>query len=822
MAPILTNNAPTFAGGGTGKILTPVGASWDTAYSAMLQADGKIVVAGQGWGSNGSYDFAVVRYNADGTLDTSFGTDGKIFTPVGTSSVEGRSVTVQADGKIVVAGYGYGINDSADFGVVRYNADGTLDTSFGDGGTILTPVGTSDDFAYSVTVQTDGKIVVAGNGYGSGGDADFAVVRYNVDGSLDTGFGTGGKILTPVGASYDEGRSVMVQADGKIVVAGYGYGSGSGNDFAVVRYNVDGTLDTSFGAIDTLGGSVRFTEGDPAIRLDTDVAIADLELDALNGGLGDYAGAELTLARSGGAHAQDVFGFDPAGFVVAGHTLETIGGDTFATFTDADGSLVIQFTGTNVATSALVTAVARAVTYANTADAPPTSVAIAWRFSDGGSGAMTATGTTTVTLTGTNDAPSPTADILGVTQRLTASGNLLANDSDSDGDTLSVTAVGAGTGTNPPAFDGESQVIGRYGTLTLNADGHYAYAATGEGGVAVGEVVTDTFTYGVFDGALGQTSTLTFEVTGSGLGTAGSNSFLLTHGTSSATGLGGNDSYTVDEAGDQVIEAIGGGRDTVAAAASYTLAAGQEIEELRVAWSAGDRAINLTGNEFAQILKGNGGVNILDGGAGADTLDGGAGADTLIGGTGNDTYIVDNAGDQIVETKGGGKDSVAAFVSYTLTAGQEIEELRVLLAAGDRAIDLTGNSLNQTLIGNGGANVLNGGWGDDVLTGRGGADTFVFANWAGTGNIDRITDFASEDTIQLSKSIFTTLATGELDPTAFKNISVSSVDASDRILYKQSTGELFYDADGSGSGAKVKVAVFDNKAALTAADFLIV
>ncbi|WP_232631502.1 beta strand repeat-containing protein [Methylobacterium sp. Leaf118] len=297
------------------------------------------------------------------------------------------------------------------------------------------------------------------------------------------------------------------------------------------------------------------------------------------------------------------------------------------------------------------------------------------------------------------------------------------------------------------------------------------------------------------------------------VGNAGNNVLDGGVGSDEMIGGAGNDTYIVDNAGDRVVEAAGGGRDAVAVGVNYTLAAGQEIEELRVLSSAGDRAISLTGNEFAQTIRGNDGANRVDGGAGADTL---------IGGAGSDTYIVDNAGDQIVESKGGGWDSVATGVSYTLAAGQEIEELRVLSSAGDRAIDLTGNSLNQTLIGNSGANVLNGGWGNDVLTGRGGADTFVFANGPGTGNIDRITDFASEDTIQLSKSIFTTLATGELDPTAFKNISVSSVDASDRILYKQSTGELFYDADGSGSGAKVKVAVLDNKAALTAVDFLIV
>ncbi|MBD8904892.1 hypothetical protein MBTS_22085, partial [Methylobacterium bullatum] len=209
-------------------------------------------------------------------------------------------------GKIVVAGYGTGFYSGTDFAMVRYNANGSLDTTFGSSGKILTPIsmGPSADYAYSVTVQADGKIVVAGQGFSAGTSNDFAVVRYNADGSLDTGFGTGGKILTSVGTGSDTGQSVTVQADGKIVVAGYGQGSGTGYDFAVVRYNADGSLDTSFNLQSSLGGTVAFTENGNSVRLDTDVTLSDVDLDALNGGLGDYAGATLTLARQGGADAQ--------------------------------------------------------------------------------------------------------------------------------------------------------------------------------------------------------------------------------------------------------------------------------------------------------------------------------------------------------------------------------------------------------------------------------------------------------------------------------------------------------------------------------------
>ncbi|KQP53645.1 cadherin-like domain-containing protein, partial [Methylobacterium sp. Leaf108] len=480
-----------FGPNGTGKVLTPVspGVSDDIGFDVTVQADGKIVVAGYGAGSGGNNDFAVVRYNADGGLDTTFNGTGKVLTPVGTSTDVGNSVTVQADGKIVVAGYGTGSIGNNDFAVVRYNVDGSLDTSFNGTGKVLTPVGTSGDFGQSVTVQADGKIVVAGYGIGSGGNTDFAVVRYNADGSLDTGFGAGGKVLTPVGTSGDFGYSVTVQADGKIVVVGYGAGSGS-DDFAVVRYNANGSLDTTFNAPSTLGGTVAFTENGAAVVLDTDVAISDLELDGLNGGLGDYAGATLTLARQGGADAEDAFGFAPTGFTVSGASLLDTNGTTFASFTNTGGTLVVTFIGANVATAALADSVARAVTYANTSDAPPASVPVAWTFSDGGTDARTTAGTTTVAITAVNDAPRLTgtqatlADGTEDTAFTVTSDQLLQGFTDPDGTTpvLSNLSVDHGTVVSDGAGGYTITPTANYnGPLTISydvGDGVSSVAAT--------------------------------------------------------------------------------------------------------------------------------------------------------------------------------------------------------------------------------------------------------------------------------------------------------------------------------------------------------
>jgi uncharacterized delta-60 repeat protein len=225
-----------------GKLTTAIGSSYDYGNSAAIQSDGKIVVAGQS--HNGSnWDFALVRYNTDGSLDSTFDSDGKVTTAIGSSHDAGNSVAIQNDGKIVVAGYSNNGSDY-DFAIVRYNADGSLDNTFDSDGKVTTAIGSSDDYGKSVAIQSDGKIVVAGDSY-NGSNYDFALVRYNTDGSLDNTFDSDGKVTTPIGSGNDEGYSLAIQSDGKIVVSGY-VTIGSYTDFAVVRYNTDGSLDNTF------------------------------------------------------------------------------------------------------------------------------------------------------------------------------------------------------------------------------------------------------------------------------------------------------------------------------------------------------------------------------------------------------------------------------------------------------------------------------------------------------------------------------------------------------------------------------------------------
>ncbi|GAA0264031.1 hypothetical protein LNAOJCKE_5626 [Methylorubrum aminovorans] len=301
------------------------------------------------------------------------------------------------------------------------------------------------------------------------------------------------------------------------------------------------------------------------------------------------------------------------------------------------------------------------------------------------------------------------------------------------------------------------------------------------------------------------------EITNKLIGNAGANLLDGGAGIDEMRGGAGNDTYRVDNTRDIVVEAAGQGTDTVVTTVNYALKAGQQIEILQTADAKAATALKLTGNEFANTLIGNAGANVLDGGAGIDEMRGGAG---------NDTYFVDNARDRVIESAKGGTDTVISMVSYALAAGQEIERLQA--TSGKAKLDLTGNAFGQTLVGNTGANVVDGGLGTDLLTGGAGADTFVFSTALGAGNVDRITDFATEDTIRLSKSVFAALAPGQLGASALKNLDKAKIDADDRVLYKQSTGELFYDADGSGKAAAVKFAVLDNHAALTHLDFLVV
>ena len=242
---------------GDGKAATDFADAFnDSGLDVAVQEDGKAVVAGVVLRSGSGRDFAVARYNADGTPDTSFGSGGQVITAVdsGTGGDEAYGVAVRPDGKIVAAGFTSSSGSNPDFAAVRYNPDGSLDASFGTGGKVVTPVtGAAPDYAVDVAAQGTKTVLVGRTAKPS--HNDFAAVRLNADGTPDTSFdGDGIATMDFSSGSDDFGEDVAVEPGGKLVIAGLTGASGNPttNDFALARLNADGTPDTSFGS----GGKV--------------------------------------------------------------------------------------------------------------------------------------------------------------------------------------------------------------------------------------------------------------------------------------------------------------------------------------------------------------------------------------------------------------------------------------------------------------------------------------------------------------------------------------------------------------------------------------
>ncbi|MBV9960353.1 MAG: hypothetical protein JO360_18140 [Acidobacteria bacterium] len=241
----------TFGTGG--KVLTGIGAGAVTGRGMVIQPDGKIVVAGATNLNAPASDFLVTRYNTDGTLDTTFDGDGKVTTDFNNRSDAAFAAAIQPDGRIVVVGVSGTNSTDKDFAIARYNSDGSLDSSFDGDGRVVTDFGNLSDEAAAVAIATTGKIVVAGTT--SSRNGDFAVARYLANGSLDAAFGSGGLVTIDAfcsgncSNSFERGNSVAIYPDGRIVVAGDARGVGSALvRFAAARYLDSGALDTSFGS----------------------------------------------------------------------------------------------------------------------------------------------------------------------------------------------------------------------------------------------------------------------------------------------------------------------------------------------------------------------------------------------------------------------------------------------------------------------------------------------------------------------------------------------------------------------------------------------
>jgi uncharacterized delta-60 repeat protein len=236
----------TFGKGGVVTYKSRAKESQDLSFGVMLQPDTKVIVVSASYNGK-NFEAMMLRYNNDGTADGSFGKGG-VVTYGGSSNADiyGRAVAIQLDGKIVLTGVSYSAK-KCDILTMRYDTDGSLDKKFGEGGVAVSscPPG-GRDFGRSIAVQRDGKIVVAGNTI-SRQKSTALLLRYDVDGRPDKTFGTSGFADDKSGANRsDSARAVALLPDGKILIAGYTV-SGPKADALIIKYNSDGTLDSSFG-----------------------------------------------------------------------------------------------------------------------------------------------------------------------------------------------------------------------------------------------------------------------------------------------------------------------------------------------------------------------------------------------------------------------------------------------------------------------------------------------------------------------------------------------------------------------------------------------
>ena len=410
--------------------------------------------------------------------------------------------------------------------------------------------------------------------------------------------------------------------------------------------------------------------------------------------------------------------------------------------------------------------------------------------------------------------------------------------------------------------DGDDLVIGGTGDSTLWGG---AGADTLEGGdgddvyhMELGDMVQEylgddgidevrTWVATIFMGALGSVENVVIlgdaaaQVRGNSLDNliasgAGNDSLDGNSGRDTLIGGAGDDDYWLDDTGDRVREQAGGGIDTLHISVGL-VRLGAAIENCDLNGSSrgaiGNDQDNRMTTDHAVVLRGMGGRDTIIGSLGGDTLDGGRGGDLMSGEDGQDVYFVDSRRDRLVEAApgvDGGEDRVlTTLASYVLAAN--VEDLFALLNAGQ---SLTGNTLanwigggvgNDTLSGADGDDVLQGWAGMDRLTGGTGHDVFLFDTAPSTLNQDTITDFQHlSDRIVLDRDsnsgLFAALATGALASTAFT--TSTTPDAFDRIIYRPSTGEVYYDADGSGATEAVLFATLSTRPSLTHADFYVI
>jgi uncharacterized delta-60 repeat protein len=599
--------------GTDGLVTTSIGPASAAANAVAIQPDGRIIAVGRAAGAGGS-DFAVARYNPDGSPDPTFDTDGITTTSIGAED-EAWALAVQADGKIIAAGYSF--NATA---LVRYNVDGSLDPSFDTDGVVTTPCSAGGPCqALSVAVQTDGEIVVAGYSAGAGGNT-FALARYDASGSLDSSFDGDGLVsgLGPSSPAY--AYAIAIQSDNKIVVGG----TASGNGFALVRYNADGSLDATVTTPINPGAGVYEKINAIAIQPDNKIVVAGQTSGGTN--------ADFTLARYNSNLSLDST-FDTDGVV-----RTPIGWDDYAR------AVAIQAGG-------------RIVAAGDTSNGGSPSFALVLYNSNG------------------------------------------SIDTTFDADGIVTTPIDTQASANAVSIQPNGRIVAA-GWTSDGANQQFALARY----VSVALPVC----------------TIT--------GTSGADTLTGTSGDDVICGLAGDDTIKTS-AGNDVLWG-GEGRDTV----DFSAAGGPISADLEAGTAIGDGSDllyddeRLVGSAYSDTLVGSSGSDDLWGGGGNDTLTGGSGEDVLFGNDGDDTLVPQGGNDTV--DGGLGIDAVSyADLGESITVDLASGNATSATMAGSDTLgaveNVIGTAYGDAIAGSNGANVITSGGGNDFIDGGGGSDSLI-------------------------------------------------------------------------------------------------
>ena len=216
-----------------GFIFTPIGSGNSEAIKVLIQTDGKIVAVGNSF--NGSFtQAALVRYKYNGDLDSTFGSNGIAQALIGSTDDNISGAVLQSDGKIVIGGYTFN-NGNYDILLVRFKSDGVIDSTFGTNGYLISPVGSSHDFANSLSIQSDGKLILSGYTQNGSRFNNF-VMRFNTDGTVDNTFGSNGILISIWGTSSEFTYASTLQSDGNILTGGFASNGGTYSPFTIIRY----------------------------------------------------------------------------------------------------------------------------------------------------------------------------------------------------------------------------------------------------------------------------------------------------------------------------------------------------------------------------------------------------------------------------------------------------------------------------------------------------------------------------------------------------------------------------------------------------------